>query len=204
MLSIWLACSLSFLVPLLYLKGQRTALILRDVSAATLECKESNCCPKFGVCVSVRLCVLVCLCTYTHFCVWERDRDYRWHWNCSNQGKLVADLFTGRGCRWLMAARLADVHRLKGEGRVADQPWEAENCGNNLRLSLNNAARRAPIWDAGIISHMSPPVATCLRHAWTRGRRSEILFLRMIWHNLNLSNQGAGSALALTHPQPQC
>lgn len=41
-----------------------------------------------------------------------------------------------------MAARLADVHGLKGEGRVSDQPGEAENCGRNLRRSAQNAARR--------------------------------------------------------------
>lgn len=170
MLSIWLKCSLPFLVPLLYLKGQRTALILRDVSAATLGCKESNCCPKFSVCESVSLCMCVCLSTYTHFCAYgteqERDGDYRWHWNCSNQGKLVSDLFIGRGCHWLMAARLADVHGLKGEERVADQPCEAENCGNNLRLSLNNAAQRAPHlrrWDH--ITHVAASLhvlAPCL------------------------------------------
>lgn len=68
-------------------KGQRTALIPRDVSAATLECKESNCCPKFGVCASVCLGTHTCLCTHTHFCAAserasegeerEADRDYR-------------------------------------------------------------------------------------------------------------------------------
>lgn len=41
-----------------------------------------------------------------------------------------------------MAARLADVHGLKGEGRVTDQPREAENCGRNLRCSAQNAVRR--------------------------------------------------------------
>lgn len=64
-----------FLVLLLYIKGQRTALILRDVSAATLECKESNCCPKFGVCVSVRLCT-ACVFVHIHsFLCSERERD---------------------------------------------------------------------------------------------------------------------------------
>jgi len=38
-----------------------------------------------------------------------------------------------------MAAQHADVHRLKGEEKVTDWPQEARNCGNNLRLSFNNA-----------------------------------------------------------------
>lgn len=111
----------------------------------------------------------MCLCTFTHFCVYytEQERDYRWHLNCSNQGKLVADLFIEWECQWLMAAQLADVHRLKGEERVTDQAWEAENCGYNLRLSLNNAAQWAPPSEA------LGSYDTCHRHVSTCSAMSE-------------------------------
>lgn len=76
---IWLKCSLPFLVPLLYLKGQKTALILRDVSAATLECKESNSCPKCGVCMSVHVCMLEFMHKHSFLLMEEPERngDYR-------------------------------------------------------------------------------------------------------------------------------